>query len=230
MVHKATRVPIDRIIDVDGHERVESSRVGRPFDETTRMVCANCNGGWMARLESATKTLFTAMTGTNPLVLEQPAQQTLAAWALKTAIVLDHAQGRPWQPSAMSDERQYLAAAGVPSAHVLVWLAACFDGPPAHARLWGTSLTLKTAGAEVVNAPVFGVTLSLGPACFQVLYSSVPEMPEAFALEERPALALIWPYRDEFDWGSRNDFANHDFHELSAALPKILKSALSPPT
>ena len=227
MVPKATRVPIERIIDVDGHERVASSRVARPFDETTRMVCANCNGGWMARLESETKTVFTAMIGNERLALEQPEQQTLAAWALKTAIVIDHAQGHPWQPTDMPDERQYLAATGAPSARVRVWLASCFDGPPAHARLWGTSLSLKSSSADSVSAPVFGATLSLGLMCFQVFYSRAPELPEVFALEERPALTLIWPYRSGFDWSSRNDFANHDFHELAAALPEILRSALA---
>lgn len=227
MLPRTARIPIERVIDVEGQQPVESSRIARPFDETTRMVCAACNNGWMARLENQTKSLFDAMEGTEPLTLEERAQQTLSAWALKTAIVFDHAQGIPWQPTEMADERQHIAETSAPSENVLVWLASCFDAPPAQARLWGTRAALTTTSAKTLEASVLGATFSLGQVCLQVLYSTIPSMLEAFALQQRPAITLIWPYRDPFDWSTRNSFANEDLREFAAAIPTTLRSALS---
>jgi hypothetical protein len=226
MLPADSRLPIERIIDVEGQQLVESSRLTRPFSETTRMVCGPCNNGWMARLENETKSLFDMMEGTGPFVLEKRMQQTLAAWALKTAIVLDHAQGRPWQPTAMADEREHVARTGVPSEHVLVWLASCFDAPPAQARLWGTRAAITMTDGEHGDGHVFGATLSLGHICLQVLYSTIPGMADAHAIEERPAITLIWPFRDAFDWRSRNEFDNSGVQEFAAVMPKVLRSVL----
>lgn len=222
-----TPSPIHRVVEVEGQERFESSRLGQAFSETSRTVCASCNNGWMSRLETATKELFVAMTGGGPLILDREMQQTLAAWALKTMIMHDLAQVGPWSPTDMPQELEHLACTGVPTDRVVVLLSSCLDAPPAQTRLWGTSVAVQDdPRSDTREASVLGATISLGPVCFQLLYSSIPDMAETFAREERPAITLIWPYRAPFDWTTRAEFLNHDLLQLAEAVPTIVRSAL----
>jgi hypothetical protein len=197
------------------------------FAETTRKVCTTCNSGWMAALEHQTKPILEAMAADEPVILDEHAQRILAAWALKTAIVHDCAQGAPWRPSAMTAEATHLAKTGVPTGNVLVWLSGFLDSPPARARLWGTTATVVTMNGERVTADIYGATLSLGPVCLQVMFTAVPEMADAFSIEERPTITLLWPYGSPFDWSERNSFADDGSEDLAAALPKILRDTFS---
>jgi len=226
-VPTSTPTPIQRIVELEGQAGFETSWLGQAFSETCRTVCAICNNGWMSRLETATKELFVAMNGGGPLTLDREMQKTLAAWALKTVIMHDLAQVGPWSPTDMPDDLKDLARTGAPSDRVVVSLSSCMDSPPAQARLWGTCVRVHDdLRSSTRDAPLLGATISLGPVCFQVLYSAIPDMPEAFAREERPAITLIWPYRAPFDWTTRAEFLNHDLLDLAEAVPTIVRSAL----
>ena len=221
------RVPVEHLIEVDGETPTRRSFLASGFDETTRKVCAPCNNVWMARLEDRAKPIVQAMSADEPVILDEVAQRVLAAWALKTAIVLDCAQGAPWRPSAMTDEARHLAEAGVPTSNVLVWLSGFLDPPPARARLWGTTVSVVTMSDEPISADIYGATMCLGSVCLQVVYTSAPELPEALAIEARPAINLLWPYRAPFDWSERNSFADDGFEDLAGALPRLLRSTFS---
>jgi len=64
---------------------------------TVRFVCAPCNNGWMSELENRVKPIVLRLldnTGTNLTVEEQT---TLAAWAVKNAMVFEALRiGQPW--------------------------------------------------------------------------------------------------------------------------------------
>lgn len=222
-----TELPVEHVIAVEGEILTRRSFLANGFDETTRKVCTTCNSGWMAALEHQTKLILEAMVTDEPVTLDEHAQRILAAWALKTAIVHDCAQGAPWRPSAMTAEASHLAKTGVPTGNVLVWLSGFLDSPPARARLWGTTANVLTMTGEKITADIYGATISLASVCFQVMYSAVPGMAEAFAIEERPAISLLWPYQAPFDWSERNSFADDGFDDLAAALPKILRDRFS---
>jgi hypothetical protein len=159
------------------------------------------------------------MASDEPLILDEDAQRVLAAWALKTAIMLDGAQGAPWRPTTMTAESRHLVEAGTPTNNVPVWLSGFLDPQPARARQWGTTANVVTIPGEHNRADIHGATITLDALCLQVIYAAVPNLPEAFAIEERPAIDLIWPYRAPFDWSQRNSFADADFEDLAAALP-----------
>jgi hypothetical protein len=190
------------------------------------MVCASCNHGWMARLEADAKPILLSMAAGDPVSLGPEAQRVLAAWALKTAVVHDNAQGKPWRPTPMGAECRHLADTGIPTSNVLVWLSSCLDPPPARARLWGTTATVTTMDGELTAAEAYGATLALGPVWLQMLYTTIPDLPQAFTLEQRPAIALIWPYQQAFDWSERENFTDEGFEDLASALPGVLRSTL----
>lgn len=222
-----TLIPVYHVINVDGEAPAQRSFKTRRFTETIHKVCADCNNGWMASLEERAKPLIEAMIADESLTLGQEAQGVLAAWALKTAIVLNAAQSAPWRPSVLTEEARHLAATGTATGNVLVLLSGFIDAPPARSRLWGTTAQVLTQSGERITADIYGATIALSTVCLQVMYTAVPDMADAFALEARPAIHLIWPYRAPLDWSQRNSFADDGFEGLATAVPSILRATFS---
>jgi hypothetical protein len=93
---------------------------GHPFNKTLRIVCEDCNGGWMSKLETAAKSLLIQMFNTSGKVrLDEDSQITLARWAFKTACVLSQLGSRKTFPLAHCRE---LFDSERPSAHSQVWI------------------------------------------------------------------------------------------------------------
>jgi hypothetical protein len=94
-------------------------------------------------------------------------------------------------------------------------------------RLRSTSGAVRAIPAapasELDRYVIYGATIALGPIALQVLYTTVPQLSVAYALEERPAINLIWPYRAPFDWGEREEFAGQGFANYMDALPSVLR-------
>lgn len=82
---------------LDGSEVVELElqgknwSTGNPYAVTLRAVCAPCNNGWMAELESDVRPILSSLIVDDPgAVRIAPDEATLVAWwAAKTALVVD---------------------------------------------------------------------------------------------------------------------------------------------
>jgi hypothetical protein len=61
------------------------------YEFTVKSVCSSCNTGWMHRLEDETIPMMAPMLSERPSFLDVVSQRTIAAWTLKTAMVLDSA-------------------------------------------------------------------------------------------------------------------------------------------
>jgi hypothetical protein len=61
------------------------------YEFTVKSVCSSCNTGWMHRLEHETIPMMAPMLSERPSFLDVVSQRTIAAWTLKTAMVLDSA-------------------------------------------------------------------------------------------------------------------------------------------
>ena len=57
-----------------------------------KVVCKSCNSGWMSDLESqhAKPSLSELITGKKGILIDQPRARSIALFAFKTAVVLDH--------------------------------------------------------------------------------------------------------------------------------------------
>ena len=71
------------------------------IDWKARVVCATCNNGWMSNIESqhAMPALTPLIVGeTSGIPITQELARSLALFAFKTAVVMDHAhhRGEPW--------------------------------------------------------------------------------------------------------------------------------------
>lgn len=67
------------------------TRHGHPFDQTLRIVCAECNNGWMSGLQEKAKPhLLPHLLGEWP-EKDETAQRALSAWMCMTTLVLERA-------------------------------------------------------------------------------------------------------------------------------------------
>lgn len=103
------------------------------LDAQVRRVCQGCNGGWMSQLEAQAKPLLEPMFDGNAVTLESDQQAVLAAWTVKTLMMLDL-----WQdgPEAFSPtDHQHLYRSMAPPSDMAVLLA-FVDRPTWHAAYW----------------------------------------------------------------------------------------------
>ena len=101
----------------------------RILDAQVRRVCQGCNGGWMSQLEAQAKPLLEPMFDGKPMTLGPDEQPVLAAWTVKTLMMLD--LWRP-DPEAFSPAHHQQLRSGTPPLDAAVLLA-FVDGPTRHA-------------------------------------------------------------------------------------------------
>ncbi len=71
-------------------DRYGSQQVIIPNPEiTVKSVCGTCNNGWMSDLEAANIPIIGGMLNDLSITLDREQQEKVAAWAVKTAMVLD---------------------------------------------------------------------------------------------------------------------------------------------
>lgn len=64
------------------------------FQHKARIVCSDCNSGWMSQLEGDTKTVLANLIFTDkPAVIDEAAQKQIALWVQKTALMLNESTG-----------------------------------------------------------------------------------------------------------------------------------------
>lgn len=75
--------------------KVERTFQTRVFQHTAKIVCSNCNNGWMSKLEASTKPILSKMLFdlNSGATLTKEKQATLSFWAQKTAMILNRSTG-----------------------------------------------------------------------------------------------------------------------------------------
>ena len=87
-------MPHIRLFEDDEGEEQPREWEAVPFDLTKRIVCAECNGGWMSRLESDVKPLIAPAILGEQTTFDIEQQGLVATWAVKTALMLEHTHPR----------------------------------------------------------------------------------------------------------------------------------------
>lgn len=109
---------------------------GRSLTRKVRAVYANCNSGWLSRLEHQVKPCLQALVRGQPLVLDQEVQRLLAAWIAKTSMVADRV--RPELAAMPIEHRQFLMNRHEPPNGWSVWMARNSGRAWKHAVYHGT--------------------------------------------------------------------------------------------
>jgi hypothetical protein len=163
-----------------------------PRQETAKLLCRDCNSGWISRLDNAaSRVLKPLIRGERPVLMASADRRSIAAWTLKVAIVGDVAarSGR----SRLREHAPALMQEGEPPDFFEVW-----HGPPSHEPRDGFvvfgltpnegKLVLgRGADADVVPLLSWSLMLGYSDLLLQPLFRWIPlEDPQAGFLR-------LWP-------------------------------------
>lgn len=118
---------------------------GYLFSRKKKVVCKGCNHGWMKDLEDAANPLLKRMFRGDAFDLDPAESTTLAAWAWKTAYVVEHLNHQTMTTQAW--QRHAFYASRVPPQHSRVWLTHHADNE------WTVRAQHLFVGRREMNAP-----------------------------------------------------------------------------
>jgi len=104
-------------------EAAQTSRQGRLLDAKAKVVCATCNNGWMNDLERGVRSFLPRMIKGKPVQLVKTKQAQLAAWSLKTVMMLHCVYPKLDQVSIPASDYAELFSRKRPNDLVHVWTA-----------------------------------------------------------------------------------------------------------
>lgn len=198
-------------------ELIESDGSVRPFPATVfqqqvRVVCKPCNEGWMGSLEGAVKDFLGPMLHDGqPTTLSRAQQQTLATWAVKTAIMMDQLHPN----EAIIPSAQYTAfyEAQAPLPEHLVWLAVREQIEDDTKRPLLGSVLKQSVGEFLIDPEsakhagqwqkegrnIYRITFTIGHVAFQVFGHNLP-IGIRVGTPERDVARLINVSSEPVDW------------------------------
>lgn len=183
----------------DDRDDVERAWRREACSTTVSAVCQRCNNGWMSALEQQAKAMLEPMLHGRGRVLHAGGQRTLAAWALKTAMMIEHTHGAARHVIGPADYGR-LMAQGEPSEHVLIWMAAYAGEHIAMGRMYGLDADMATGpDPDRGSRDIWGATIMFCPVVFQLFGSDIPELLEGVQLNA-PGCHPLWPHVDSFAW------------------------------
>lgn len=162
-----------------------------------KSVCGTCNGGWMSNLESAIMPVLGSMIDDKSITLDKQHQLTVAAWALKTAMLMDATTAADVPLFYTKQERESLRDSRLIPVTTTVWLGRYFGRRDIGAH-W-SRVVFRYANAV---APSRVATFVLGNLTLQVmtmhpptqfLHSNIVVEPRQGPWDE--ILATAWPRR-----------------------------------
>lgn len=218
------------------------SQEGRPDEErryskdaysvTVGVVCKTCNNGWMSTLESQAKPYLDAMLRGHGRALHENGVRTLAAWALKTSMMVEHMHGAT-RRVIPSEEYAHLFENGEPSERVRIWIAA-YTGTQAAAvgGMWGLDAETNETGPrewepERGVRDIWGGTVLFGPVLFQLVGTTLVPLLEG--IQDLPHTHRIWPYQGSFTWMPWPGFSDdHLMAFIDARLNEFRRAPFGP--
>src|SRR6202035_5544711 len=183
--------------------QVEAERGGVPLGKwytsspniRVGCVCAACNNGWMHRLEETASRIIEPLFEQRQHSIDARSLPTLAAWAVKTAMVLENVS--PDRPRFYSDsERTQLRLTNTIPRRACVWLVACVEQDTIYAEakyLFGGDRSPGLCG--VVTTMAFGL-LAIQVLALRVPTGTPADVEVTIQSSEGPwdeVLAPVWP-------------------------------------
>lgn len=182
----------------------------------TRKVCRDCNNGWMSDLESAVRPTMGGLINDIAMDLDAEAQQRLAQWAVKTAMVIEGVK-QAKNGYYTTEDRSQFRQTRIPPMQTAVWVGRCAQSNNLH----GEARKLHVSNPRPSNPLEDGcaTTFVIGRLVLQVL--SIKRRPDAMdgslRLRMRPGpwdtkLRQIYPVEQRVSWpppgGSFSDLDN----------------------
>lgn len=168
---------------------------------TSKLVCHECNTGWMANLENeARPSLIPLITG-NSKELHPPEQLTIATWAVKTAMTIETTVPSDESDRFPNDQARIAMEQKRPPAHYRVFASALEGSSIPPMSYWVARAHIEGNGTPLGNIHVY--TLQVGTLVLQVVRPEPP--PENLSVLEKAAYprrgeSSLYPPVPKFSW------------------------------
>lgn len=144
----------------------------KPSSVKPKIVCADCNNGWMSQLQERAKPDLVPLFRGEVTTLDQEAQARVASWLAMTAYTAAWANRDHGGWAIPQDHRTELCATGHPPVRSQIWIAPCsHDDRPPGTPAYGLRYRLirldhldaaTGAGVVVPARPAYAAALSVG--------------------------------------------------------------------
>lgn len=193
---------LNRYLPADRRQQLEQARYGEEgfdrqrlsvgLDFRVRKVCAECNGGWMSRLEGdSIATLDPLISGLELQIVSRAEQRALALWAVKTAMMCDLTQA---EPLLNPDQRRRLRTHRAIPGSTRVWLGACRELYPI---VINHTVRIDMTNLDSPSTPFpdgFYAPMKIGHLCLYVYFAQTDVVVRHLPIYHL-GLARIWPRR-----------------------------------
>lgn len=197
------------------------------YDRQARVVCEDCNGGWMSDLETAVSLLLDpeALDGRQ---LDPKEQALLATWAMKTALTMDAAQSPHDRVIPFEVARRFGRDRQLPDG-AQVWMASYTGGDDQIPAFAGLGIDLDDRQNPRRGWRDIAVsTFVVGPFVFQV-FSAIRALGST-ALERTfspgPHIARLWPIEDPAIWRHQPGLGGADVIAFSEQITASLRGSI----
>lgn len=178
---------------------------GGPFTKKIRVVCDPCNGIWLSTMEGAAKPLLLEMfRASGQVMLDGPAQLTLARWAFKIVCVLSQLGSKKTFPLAHCRE---FRESDLPPTHSQIWIGSASvkvteRGQQLAESRYRPHIANLTVEGRTISAPCYSARFRLLNVVFDIFGHVQAEFGLHADLSEdlRRALLPIWPSEHPTIW------------------------------
>jgi hypothetical protein len=206
--------------------------ITRPFRQTVRDVCAECNGSWMSGLESVARRVLTPFILGETGTIEPVDSGAVAAWVQKTALIAmlvsseeDRARGYGLPPSEYSDLfAQRDAVEPLPDTHV--WIGR-YEGAGRTGSVRVVPQVVhfgESEDDEPGESHGYAMTIVLGELLLHGLRLTTPQLQLPIATER--TLPRLWPLSGVVSWPAGTPIDDAGFlnfsggREFDVGLPR----------
>lgn len=202
--HKAVFVTME----YDGDVVAEKLRAGEGHSGRAKVVCADCNSGWMSRLQNQAKPFLLPMVRGSQIPLFTKHQTIIAAWAAMFTMVVEQRENNPLVIACSQEERTALMLTQRAPLTWKVWIGHYAREKWVPLVVHATAQVVPSIGQEYVHLPDDGVpitpnthatTFVVGKLFFHIFGSTLPRVVRKQEIAP-VAMPRIWPVRDSPVW------------------------------
>ena len=200
------------------------SRQGGVTTKKLRVVCQDCNNGWMSSLEDAARSVLTTLMLGKPTAIKRGDQELLAQWIAVKVMVSE--QNVPSDAISRQEDRTAMMLHRKIPPYLSVWIAHCLSQKwesayLRHAGTMGNTPVPPPNARKNVQSCAFGFkhlfVYTLGSTADGL------DLNEYISIDRR--IPKLWPFQGEpITWPTVITLNDRYADEMATALDRLIKS------
>jgi hypothetical protein len=206
--------------------------VGVPHTELSspvikaKVVCEQCNNGWMSDLENETKLIMSPLVADLAVTISEGEQKVLARWTVKTAMMLDAACRRGRELCHAQASRERLRTHKEVPRLTAIWLGRFFRHElfSRGGRGWFTINEIPKAAYACITTFIFGHLVIQSMTIHAGAEYTEENFPRIRASDGpwNATLVQIWPNTGAVNWPPAQFFVSRGSHSIGRLINRWL--------